>query len=281
MSSQRTPKDYKTDLKPVWCPGCGDFGVLKGIYEAMSQLQLDPNRVAIVSGIGCSGRLPYFTNSYSFHGVHGRTLPTAMGVKLANPQLTVFAVGGDGDGFAIGGGHVPHVARKNLDITYIVMDNEIYGLTKGQVAPTSPLNQPYSTTPFGNLEGGMNPVAAVLIYGATYVARGFSGDPGMLVELIRKGIEHKGFSFIQVLSPCPTFNKVATFKSIRSRTQSVEGHDATDLSKAIELALDVEKIHLGVFYQIQKKHYSERWEEIWDQASQKPGNLEDLIQRYA
>jgi 2-oxoglutarate ferredoxin oxidoreductase subunit beta len=281
MQPQRTANDYKSDLKPVWCPGCGDFGVLKGVYEAMLNLQLDPDKVAIVSGIGCSGRLPYFTKCYSFHGVHGRSLPTAMGIKLANPELTVLAVGGDGDGFAIGGGHIPHMARKNIDITYIVMDNEIYGLTKGQVAPTSPLNQSYSTAPFGNLESGIDPVALVLSYGATYVARGFSGDPGMLTELIQKGIEHKGFSFVHVLSPCPTFNKAVTFKSIRSKAQAVNGHNPTDLRKALDLALDSNAIHLGVFYQVEKKSYNERWQEIWRETSQKPGNLEDLLQRYA
>ena len=150
--ANRDPKDYKSDLKPIWCPGCGDFGVLAATYRAFAELDLDPDNTVVVSGIGCSSRFPGFVTTYGYHCVHGRALPTAMGVKMANPELEVIAVGGDGDGFAIGGGHFPHAARRNVDITYIVMDNEIYGLTKGQVSPTSLHDQKSPSSPYGNLE---------------------------------------------------------------------------------------------------------------------------------
>jgi len=148
-ATTRKPNDFKSDLKPIWCPGCGDFGVLASLYRAFAHLDLDPAKTVVVSGIGCSSRLPGFVSTYGVHTLHGRPLPVAMGVKLANPDLNVIAVGGDGDGFAIGAGHFPHAARRNVDITYLVMDNEIYGLTKGQVSPTSLTDQKAPSTPWG------------------------------------------------------------------------------------------------------------------------------------
>jgi 2-oxoglutarate/2-oxoacid ferredoxin oxidoreductase subunit beta len=171
-----TPNEYKTDLKPVWCPGCGDFAVLNSVYRALSDMKLDPHDTVVVSGIGCSSRLPGYVETYGFNSLHGRALPIATGVKLAAPRLNVIAVGGDGDGIAIGGNHFLHAARRNADLTYIMMDNEIYGLTKGQAAPTTPLGDKTKSTTYGNPEAAVDPCALAISFGATWVGRGFSGD---------------------------------------------------------------------------------------------------------
>jgi len=258
------PKDYKTDTKPIWCPGCGDFAVLAALYQAFSALNVDPNNTAIVSGIGCSSRLPVFVKSYGFHTVHGRTLPVATGIKLANPELTVMAMGGDGDGFAIGGGHVPHAARRNVDITYVVMDNFIYGLTKGQTSPTTGNKDGVghgfkltTTSPYGQYEDPINPLAMLLIYGASFVARGYSAKPKQLAELYKAAMLHKGFSFIQVLSPCVVFNR--TYDELDAAILPLEGkHDPTDFNAAMALALDTQTEHLGIIYQQERPTLEDR-----------------------
>lgn len=258
------PKDYKTDTKPIWCPGCGDFAVLAALYQAFSALDVDPNNTAIVSGIGCSSRLPVFVKSYGFHTVHGRTLPVATGIKLANPNLTVMAMGGDGDGFAIGGGHVPHAARRNVDITYVVMDNFIYGLTKGQTSPTTGTKDGVghgfkltTTSPYGQYEDPINPLAMLLVYGASFVARGYSAKPKQLAELYKAAMQHKGFSFIQVLSPCVVFNR--TYDELDAAILPLEGkHDPTDFNAAMALALDTQTEHLGIIYQKERPTLEER-----------------------
>jgi 2-oxoglutarate ferredoxin oxidoreductase subunit beta len=258
------PKEYKTDTKPIWCPGCGDFAVLAALYQAFSALDVDPNNTAIVSGIGCSSRLPVFVKSYGFHTVHGRTLPVATGIKLANPNLTVMAMGGDGDGFAIGGGHVPHAARRNVDITYVVMDNFIYGLTKGQTSPTTGTKEGVghgfkltTTSPYGQYEDPINPLAMLLIYGASFVARGYSAKPKQLAELYKAAMQHKGFSFIQVLSPCVVFNR--TYDELDAAILPLEGkHDPTDFNAAMALALDTQTEHLGIIYQQERPTLEDR-----------------------
>jgi 2-oxoglutarate ferredoxin oxidoreductase subunit beta len=258
------PKDYKTDTKPIWCPGCGDFAVLAALYQAFSALDVDPNNTAIVSGIGCSSRLPVFVKSYGFHTVHGRTLPVATGIKLANPELTVMAMGGDGDGFAIGGGHVPHAARRNVDITYVVMDNFIYGLTKGQTSPTTGTKDGVghgfkltTTSPYGQYEDPINPLAMLLIYGASFVARGYSAKPKQLAELYKAAMQHKGFSFIQVLSPCVVFNR--TYDELDAAILPLEGkHNPTDFNAAMALALDTQTEHLGIIYQQERPTLEDR-----------------------
>ncbi|WP_260292774.1 thiamine pyrophosphate-dependent enzyme [Sedimenticola hydrogenitrophicus] len=201
------PKDYKSDVKPVWCAGCGHFAVLSAITKALAQLALPREQVAVVSGIGCSSRLPAYTHVYGFHGIHGRALPLASGLKAARPELTVLVAGGDGDGFSIGGNHFIHACRRNLDLTYIVMDNQVYGMTKGQASPTTPPDWTGSRlTPHGTGLPGFNPAAIALAAGAGFIARGFSGDPGGLTELLIQGIEYPGFAFIHVLSPCITYH---------------------------------------------------------------------------
>jgi 2-oxoglutarate ferredoxin oxidoreductase subunit beta len=200
------PKDYKSSIKPVWCPGCGHFGVFSAVTKALAYLALVREDVALISGIGCSSRLPAYTDLYGFHGVHGRALAVASGLKAARPDLTVLVAGGDGDGFSIGGNHFLHACRRNMDITYIVMDNEVYGMTKGQASPTTAPDWTHSKlTPHGTGIPSFNPAAIALASGATFIARGFSGDPGGLTRLLVEAIQHPGFAFVQVMSPCTTF----------------------------------------------------------------------------
>ncbi|NTV63649.1 MAG: 2-oxoacid:ferredoxin oxidoreductase subunit beta [Oscillochloris sp.] len=244
----RKPNDYKSDLKPIWCPGCGDYAVLAAIQQALAALQIDPKDLAIASGIGCSSRLPGFLQAYGLHTVHGRALPAAQGIKLARPDLTVLAVGGDGDFFSIGAGHLPHALRRDINITCIVMDNEIYGLTKGQTSPTSPYGHITKSTPMGNLAHPMRPLALAISSGATYVARGFSSQPKQLADLIRKGMEHQGFSFIQAMSPCVSYYD--TYKIFKDQVYLLpEDHDPSDIQAAMRYAMDDERIPLGLFYQ--------------------------------
>jgi len=238
---------FKSEVKPTWCPGCGDFGVLAALYPALARLELDPAKTMIVSGIGCSSRLPFFVKTYGFQTAHGRVLPVAMGVKIANPDLTVIAVGGDGDGFSIGGGHLVHAVRRNPDITYVVMDNQIYGLTKGQTSPTSPLGIKTKSTPFGSADTPINPMAWVLASGVSFAARGFSGNPKLLTDLIVAAIQHPGFAFVQTMSPCPTFNN--TYDQWRGKVDSLPAdHDPGDRLQAMAQALREDAIPLGVFY---------------------------------
>ena len=196
-----TFKDFRNKVKPNWCPGCGDFSVLAAMQRAFANLGLEPEDVAIVSGIGCSGRISGYINAYGFHGVHGRALPIAQGLKLANRNLTVVAAGGDGDGYAIGLGHTLHAIRRNIDITYIVMDNHVYGLTKGQTSPRSDVGFKTSSTPKGAVESKIAPMEMALTAGAGFVAQAFSSDVKQMTRLIEEGIKHKGFSIINVYSP--------------------------------------------------------------------------------
>ena len=246
--SELTPKDYKTDDHPIWCPGCGDFGVLTSLYQTLAGLKIDPKDLVVVSGIGCSGRTSGFIKSYGFHSIHGRVLPVALGIKVANPSLHVIAVGGDGDGFAIGGGHLAHAARRNSDMLYLVMDNSTYGLTKGQYSPTSPMGYQAGSTPYGNIEQPINPLAMLIAYGATFVGQGYSSKPKELTALVTKAMQHKGFAFLNVISPCITFYN--TYKSIPPRLGEVpQDHDTSNKAKAFELSLNTEQTLLGTFYE--------------------------------
>jgi len=253
---------YKSETKPTWCPGCGDFAVLSSLMKATQTLQLEPWNIFIASGIGCSSNFPHFLSAYGFHGIHGRSLPVASGAKLANPGLTVIAAGGDGDGFGIGAGHFVHTMRRNLDLTYIVMDNQIYGLTTGQASPTSEMKMQTKSTPEGVIEEPINPIALALGAGATFVSRGFSGDVKGLTEIMIAAIQHKGFALVDVLSPCVTYNKINTYEWFRERVYRLdkEGHDPSDLSKAWARAIEWpafnsarERIPTGIFYQLKGK----------------------------
>jgi len=249
---QYQAKDYRSDLKPIWCPGCGDFGVVSAIYRALAAVGRPPHEIAFVSGIGCSSRIPGYTTAYGFNSVHGRALPIAQGIKMANPELLVLVAGGDGDGFSIGGGHVAHAVRRNLDMTYIVMDNQIYGLTKGQLSPTSPKGLQTASSSYGSLEDPVNPLLYVLGYGAGFVAQGTPADMAGLAEVIEEGIRYPGFAFINVQSPCVTYGKddqqLKAQKEIMKSLKSM-GHDPADWLRAMALAQEYgTQLYTGVFY---------------------------------
>jgi 2-oxoglutarate ferredoxin oxidoreductase subunit beta len=250
----------RTDTKPTWCPGCGDYGVVAAVEMAVKRLQIPAHDVVIVSGIGCSSNLPHFLSSYGFHGIHGRALPVAEGIRWANHKLTVIATGGDGDGFGIGAGHFVHTMRRNVDMTYVVMDNQIYGLTTGQASPTSMMGHKTKSTPAGVIENPIDPLALALASGATYVARGFSGDVKHMAELVANAIQHKGFAFVDALSPCVTYNKLNTFDWFRQRVYKLEGtgHDPSSIIAAYQKALEWgDKIPIGLFYKTEKPTYED------------------------
>jgi 2-oxoglutarate ferredoxin oxidoreductase subunit beta len=247
-----TPNDYKSDLKPVWCPGCGDFGVLNSLYRSMAELQLEPHETVVVSGIGCSSRLPGYVEAYGFNSLHGRALPIATGIKMGNPKLNVVVVGGDGDGIAIGGNHFLHTARRNADLTYIMMDNQIYGLTKGQAAPTTPSGDKTKSTTYGNPETAVDPCALAISFGATWVGRGFSGDIKGTAELMKLAMQHRGFAFLDIISPCVTWRGDDQHKEFRAKVRAVpEGHDASSMPAALLLTNEGGPITTGVLYQVQ------------------------------
>jgi 2-oxoglutarate ferredoxin oxidoreductase subunit beta len=250
--------NYRADALPVWCPGCGYFGITHAINTALNASGVDPKNLAIVSGIGCSGRYPFFANAYGFHGVHGRALPVASGVKMANPDLTVLVVGGDGDGLAIGGGHLAHAIRRNVDLTYILFDNGIYGLTKGQSSPTTPHGQVTGTHPYGNPEEPLNPVLLALAYGATFVGAGYAGDPKSLSSVLVAALAHRGFSFVDVISPCITFDHVnLQYSLLRQQFQPVPpGHDRADRTAAMALAMERNFYH-GILVQAQRPSWDD------------------------
>jgi 2-oxoglutarate ferredoxin oxidoreductase subunit beta len=210
VAQKLTMAHYRSTAYIDWCPGCGDFGILSAVQMALAELQLEPHRVAIFSGIGCSGKLPHFVNTYGIHTLHGRPLPFAIGAKLANPELTVIAVSGDGDGLGIGAGHFVNSGRRNVDITYIVHNNGVYGLTKGQASPTLRRGLRTKALPKPNINDPVNPIALAIVAGYTFVARGYAFDTKHLKDLIKKGIEHRGSAFIEVLQPCPTYNDIHT-----------------------------------------------------------------------
>ncbi|MCG1233259.1 2-oxoacid:ferredoxin oxidoreductase subunit beta [Staphylococcus epidermidis] len=247
-----TFKDFRNNVKPNWCPGCGDFSVQAAIQKATANIGLEPEDVAIITGIGCSGRLSGYINSYGVHSIHGRALPLAQGVKMANKDLTVIASGGDGDGYAIGMGHTIHALRRNMNMTYIVMDNQIYGLTKGQTSPSSAKGFVTKSTPKGNIEKNVDPLELALSSGATFVAQGFSSDIKALTKMIEAAIHHDGFSFVNVFSPCVTYNKVNTydwFKEHLTSIDDIEGYDNTDKQLAMKTVLDHESLVKGIVYQ--------------------------------
>jgi 2-oxoglutarate/2-oxoacid ferredoxin oxidoreductase subunit beta len=273
-----TPKDFKSEVKPTWCPGCGDFGVLNATYRGLASLKLPPEQTVVVSGIGCSSRFPHFMKTFGIHSVHGRALPLAQGMKMARPDLTVVAVGGDGDMFSIGAGHLVHAALRNIDITVVVMDNEIYGLTKGQTSPTSPHGHVTKSTPYGQMASQFNPIATALTLNVSFVARGYSAKPKELAALIEQGIMHKGFSFIHALSPCPTFYN--TFDAWdASVTRIPEEHDAHDRLKALGLAMDTERQFVGVFYEQERPTMDEAARQLAQQG--KAFDLDKYMTRYA
>ncbi|WP_436901381.1 2-oxoacid:ferredoxin oxidoreductase subunit beta [Halovenus halobia] len=251
MSSEVSFVDFKSDKQPTWCPGCGDFGTMNGMMKALAETGNSPDDTFIVAGIGCSGKIGTYMHSYALHGVHGRALPVGIGVKMANPELEVMVAGGDGDGYSIGAGHFVHAVRRNVDMTYVVMDNRIYGLTKGQASPTSREDFETSTSPDGTNMPPVNPLALALASGATFIAQSFSSDSKRHAEIVQKAVEHDGFGFVNVYSPCVTFNDVDTYDYFRDSLVDLkeDDHDPTDREEAKEVILSGDKEYQGVIYQ--------------------------------
>lgn len=255
-SNMATFKDFRNNVKPNWCPGCGDFSVQAAIQRAAANVGVEPEELAVISGIGCSGRISGYINSYGFHGIHGRSLPIAQGVKMANRNLTVIASGGDGDGFAIGMGHTIHAIRRNIDVTYIVMDNQIYGLTKGQTSPRSEMGFKTKSTPGGSIESALNVMELAISSGGGFIAQSFSSDLKELTSLIEQGIQHKGFSLINVFSPCVTFNKINTydwFKENLVSLSSIDGYNPEDREQAMNTLMKNNGLVTGLIYQNKQK----------------------------
>jgi 2-oxoglutarate ferredoxin oxidoreductase subunit beta len=248
------PNEYKSGTKPVWCPGCGDYSVLLSITKAMSELNLEPENVALVSGIGCSSRLPAYLNVYGFHAVHGRALPVATGLKVSRPDLTVLAAGGDGDGFSIGGNHFMHACRRNVDMTYIVMDNQVYGMTKGQASPTTDPDWDKSKlTPGGTKINPYYPLVIALASGANFIARASSTDPNGAAKVLVDAIRHPGFSFVHMLSPCVTFRPEQ--KEWKKMVRPAPVEPTTDAAVAAKRLMTDDNFFLGTLYKGNRAAY--------------------------
>ncbi len=256
-----TIEDYASDFESEWCPGCGNFGILAAMKKALVSMDLSPHEVLIVSGIGQAAKTPHFLKCNTLHGLHGRALPVAAGAKLANHNLTILVNSGDGDCYGEGGNHFMHAVRRNLDVTLIVHDNRIYGLTKGQASPTSDLGMATRMQPGGTVSEPFNPLAVALALGAGFVARGFSGDPDHLSTLIQASIRHKGFALIDVLQPCVSFNRIQTHGWYKKRIFDLadENHPAGDWQAAMARARQWgERIPIGLFYQELKETFTDR-----------------------
>jgi 2-oxoglutarate ferredoxin oxidoreductase subunit beta len=262
------PRDFRTDIKPVWCPGCGNFGILTALRGALADSGLEPHQVIIVSGIGCHGAVVQYVNVNGFHSIHGRTLPVATGIHLANHELNVIAMAGDGDDYGIGMGHFIHAMRRNIDLTQIVHNNKMYSLTTGQTSPTTDKGGFTKSTPFGAIEIPVNPLTLALSSGATYISRGFAGDPQHLRKLITGGIAHKGFALVDVLQPCITFNHVNTnafYKERVYKLEEEEDYDPGDRPAAYERALEWgNRIPIGLFYKESRPTYEDEVVTIQD-----------------
>lgn len=248
-----SPKLFESDERPDWCPGCGGYGILASLKAALNELGLEPHNVVITSGIGCSSNLPGYIRTYGFHGLHGRPIPVAVGVKTANPSLTVIVTAGDGDEYGIGFNHVVSAARRNDDVKVVVFNNRIYGLTTGQASPTSEFGQRTKTTPDGSILYPLNPISAVLGAGATFVARGFVGEQKHLTMLFKEAIRHRGFALVDVISPCVIWNDI--YAKARQAVYKLEetGYAPDALTRAFEVANDATGLPIGIFYRTESK----------------------------
>lgn len=262
-----TAADFKSDYKPIWCPGCGDFSVVSSFTRAFASLGLRPENTAVISGIGCSSRIPAYLTSYGFHGVHGRSLAAAAGLKLARPDLTVVVASGDGDGYSIGGNHFMHACRRNVDMTYVVMDNHVYGMTKGQPSPTTEPDWDSKLSPGGTGLRTFHPLVIALAAGANFVARGFSGDPKGTGELIAEAIKTPGFSFVEILSPCVTFRPEQREwkKAVREAPINTD-----DPARAARLIMTDDGFNIGILYRGHREPYYRKT----DKAAKQPADLE-------
>ncbi|HAK46475.1 MAG TPA: 2-oxoacid ferredoxin oxidoreductase [Spirochaeta sp.] len=262
-----TAQVYKKEaVKPIWCPGCGDYAVLSALQKSFTTLSLKPEEIIIVSGIGCSGRFSHYLNTYSLHGTHGRAVPTALGAKAARPDLTVLAIGGDGDGLSIGGGHLSHAARKNPDITYLLLDNNIYGLTKGQASPTTPGDYQSKTSPYGLGEEPMDPIPVFITYGVSFIARAHSFNVKEMTSIITAAIKHRGMSIVYIHSPCVNYQALSWDK-LREQTEKLpKGFPVKDKMKALEPAYSKEPLYTGIFYRRTQPVLEDRLDRITETA---------------
>jgi 2-oxoglutarate ferredoxin oxidoreductase subunit beta len=246
-------QDYQSPVRPTWCKGCGDYGIWNALKFALSELDLAPHQVLVVSGIGCGSKTPDYTHVNGLHTLHGRSLPAATGARLANHELKVICVHGDGDGYGMGLGHMMHAARRNMDITDVLQNNRVYGLTKGQYSPTSPGGFVSKTSPDGAIDRPVNPWAMALAAGATFIGRGFPADLRHLVETLKKAIEHRGYALVDVLQPCVSFNRGYAYEYYQPRVYKLDeepGYDVTDRAAAWERAQEWgDRIPIGVVYQ--------------------------------
>jgi 2-oxoglutarate ferredoxin oxidoreductase subunit beta len=275
---KKPSEEFRSKIKPVWCPGCGNYAVLGAVRRALGDLGIAPHETVIVSGIGCSGRLSHYLRTYSLHGTHGRALPTALGAKAARPDLAVFAVGGDGDGLGIGGGHISHAARKNVDLTYIMVDNRIYGLTKGQASPTTPHGHKTKTTPYGAYEDAISAIPIFLAYDISFVARS-PVDVGFLAGVLVEAVRHAGMSMVHVISGCQTFPAFDYKQAAGRLVRLPDRHDRTDKLKALELAYSVDPVYTGIFYQVSKPTLGARLDHEILRAKAGTGGREATIEQ--
>lgn len=262
-----TIKDLETDEKSTWCGGCGDFPILVAVKKAIVELELDPDNFLIVAGIGCGSKLTHWIKTYGFHTIHGRPIPIATAAKLANHDLEVFVVAGDGDTYGIGANHFLQVMRRNVNMTVLVQNNMVYGLTKGQTSPTSMQGYKSKSTPHGSIEIPVNPIALALSCGATFIARTLSSDLKHMTEIIKKSITHRGIGFVDIFQPCVTFNKINTyafFKQHCYKLDEEEGYNPTDLQAAYVKSHQEDKLPVGVFYQVDRPIYADRLPQLKD-----------------
>ncbi len=272
--------DYKS-IVPAWCPGCGDYGMLTALKKALVGLELEPRQVMVCSGIGQAAKMPHYLKANVFNGLHGRGLPAATGAKIANHELTVVAVGGDGDMYGEGGNHFLHAIRRNLNITLLVMDNRIYGLTKGQASPTSDLGIKTKVQPNGVINYPLNPLSLAISQGCNFVARSFTGSGDQLVEIIKAGIQHPGFALIDVLQPCVSFNKINTHSWYQERIYHLSddpAYDPLDKHAAMDKADEWgDRIPLGVIYKNNRPSYEEQWPMLKTQPLVDQALNEDMV----
>ncbi|NCO88810.1 2-oxoacid:ferredoxin oxidoreductase subunit beta [Candidatus Roizmanbacteria bacterium] len=268
---------------PTWCPGCGDWGIGIAIKSALAQMGLSPSDVGVVFGIGCSGNMNDFLNAYAIHGLHGRAIPTAIGYKLANHKMPIIVVAGDGDCYGEGGNHFLHACRGNHDITVIIHDNRVYGLTTGQVAPTAMKGALSKSTPYGLIESPIDPLGLALTQGATFISQSFAGDAQHMISMIKSAINHKGFSLVNVLQPCVTFNKINGYQYYRKRVYKLIDNKVNNKDRAMKIIQDIEKekYPLGIIYQNQQSSYHEQLPQLTKQTLIKNEKFVDfkLIER--
>ena len=237
---------FKSPYKPIWCPGCGDYTVLSSVTKALATMGVPPKDCAVVSGIGCSSRIPAYTTCYGFHGVHGRSLAAATGLKVARPDLQVLVAGGDGDGYSIGGNHFLHACRRNVDMTYLVMDNHVYGMTKGQPSPTTEPDWDSKLSPGGTGVRVFHPLVVALASGANFVARAFAGDLHGTAAIIAQAMQHPGFSFVEILSPCVTFRPEQ--REWRKMVHPAEVQATDDAARAARHLMSDDGFNIGVLF---------------------------------